>query len=107
MSIYSSSHEGVSEGRKGTWPRAESLRVGRVGSSGDGRKVRAQEVPGKGPARVRAIQRVGTLSDGFDASGPEVSGRPEVPGSDRKFWAFQKLVQASSSFSSMLPSRIV
>lgn len=74
MSIYSSSHEGVSEGRKGTWPRAESLRAGRAGSSGDGRKVRAPEVPGEGPGRVRAIQRVGTLLDSFGVAGPEAPG---------------------------------
>ena len=81
MSIYSSSHEGVSEGQKGTWPRAESLRAGRAGSSGDGRKVRAPKVPGKGPAKVRAIQRVGTLSDGFDASEvPGAGSSVQVPG---------------------------
>ena len=89
-----------------------SLCAGRAGSSGDGRKVWAPEVLGEGPAKVRAIQRVGTLSDGFDASGLEVPGwqevpGPEVPGSSQKFRAFQKLVHASSSFSSMLPSRMV
>ena len=59
--------------------RPECLRAGRARSSGDGQKVRAPEVPGEGPGRVRAIQRVGTLSDGFGAAGPEAPGWPEVP----------------------------
>ena len=45
----------------------ECLRAGRAGSSGDGRKVRALEVLGEGPGRVRAIQRVGTLGTGLDS----------------------------------------
>ena len=54
--------------------RPECLRAGRAGSSGDGRKVRALEVPGEGPGMVRAIQKVGTLSDGFGAAGPDAPG---------------------------------
>ena len=112
MSIYSSSHEGVSEGQKGTWASAESVRAGRpevpgmAGRSGRRRfwaKVRAgsrlsRELAHSWKASVRQGRK---LRDGRRFRGPEVLG------SGRKFRAFQKLVQASSSFSSTLPSRMV
>ena len=97
MSIYSGSHEGISEGRKGTWASAQ------VSARRQGRKFRAPEVL----HRFRAIQRVGAIGAGLDSggrrfrAGQRVRG-PEVLGSGRKFRAFQKLVLASSSFSSSM-----
>ena len=72
-SIYSLGGEGVHG------PRPKSMRAGRAGSSGDGRKVRWPEVPGKvrpGSGLNRELARLG---------GPAGVAGPEVPGWGRKF----------------------
>ena len=88
MSIYSSSHEGVSDGRKGTWALA------RVSASRQGQKFRGRpEGPGaggsgrrsgQGPGYPESLDTLGRLrcsrAGSFGMAG--CSGqRPEVPGS--------------------------
>ena len=92
-------HEGVSE-RGDTWALGPSLCTQAGRKFRVGPEVLGSESSGQVPAGFRAIQRVGALGAGLDSRAVG-SGKVGRSGG-RKFRAFQKLVLASSSFSSSM-----